>query len=650
MQTVSFRAGETILVEGEPGDSAFLIVSGSVEVTIGEGASAKSLGLLGEGDVFGEMSLIDPGPRSATVTATSDTECVLTTYAEFIHETETNPARASEFTKTLVRRLRNLNQRLLRMSPETGQRIQQYLQVIISGLDERDTLAGADKDDLHRELRLLLENDRLQVGQHDVAKSEQVLAFMLRPKIEDCLDLWFGKSEATDHEIWTKFGADVALAAGGHYDQWALNVEHPRLLVALVIMLDQFPRNIYRDTPQMYATDPRCLSLVKRGLRVGVGARLKPIEKVFLCLALTHSEALDDQLLCMEEWEEAMKQLAPEDPLNAFHEIFHRHLAVIKRFGRFPHRNAILQRANTQAEDEFLSDGSFRFDLPLVRQPDGSMVFAGSVRKRTVQMLDHVYQTLLPEGAEQQAGAYAFKYEGPDAVFTRSQQQLDKQGFVRIGDTIPDFSIETSHGPIDFHDFIGSSWCVLFSHPSDFTPVCTTELGVTARLEEEWKKRNTKVIGLSVDNLDRHRQWIADITDTQGAEVKFPIIADEDRRVSMLFGMLDATNFRHGAEAGQTMTVRSVFIISPARRVELVLAYPAHVGRNFDEILRVLDALQLSARHRVATPANWRPGDDTVVLPFISDEEAERLFADQGGVRKVRSYLRFVRDPSLRVL
>ena len=442
----------------------------------------------------------------------------------------------------------------------------------------------------------------------------------------------------------------MALASRGHYDHWALNVEHPRLLVALVIMLDQFTRNMYRDTPQMYASDPRCLTLVKRGLRVGVSERLRPIERVFLCLVLTHSEALDDQYLCMEEWGRAMEELAPDDPLNAFHEIFHRHVAVIKRFGQFPHRNKLLQRANTPAEEDFLQNSSFRFDLPLVRQPDGALVFAGTVKKRTVKLLDHEYQTLLPDVDEAPDAAFEFKYEGPDAVFTRTQEQLKKQGYIRIGDSVPDFTAESSMGPIDFHEFIGDSWCVLFSHPADFTPVCTTEFGTTARLEQEWSKRGTKVIGLSVDGADEHERWIADINETQKTRVNFPIIADKDRRVSMLFGMLDPTTFRHGSSLGQTMTVRSVFIISPSKRVELILSYPAYIGRNFNEILRVIDALQLSAKYHVATPANWQPGDDTVVLPFISDEEAERMFADQGGFHKVRSYLRFVRDPSQRVL
>jgi alkyl hydroperoxide reductase subunit AhpC/uncharacterized protein (DUF924 family)/CRP-like cAMP-binding protein len=650
MQTMEFKAGEKIIAEGEAGETAFLIISGSVEVSISGAGSAKSIGTLAAGDVFGEMSLIDAGPRSATVKAVTDTQCLVTTYNEFIATAQADPGRAFEFMKTLVRRLRQMNERMARMNPGTGQQIQRYLQVIIAGLDGQDALSGAEMEALHRELRMLLQNERLQVADAETAKGEQVLGYMLRPGIEECLNLWFGKSQQTDQDIWNRFGADVALAFRGHYDHWALNVDHPRLLVALVIMLDQFPRNIYRDTSQMYDGDARCLSLVKRGLRVGISERLRPIERIFLCLALTHSESMEDQHLCMEEWRRAMDELAADDPLNAFHEIFHRHVAVIQRFGRFPHRNKILQRANTAAEEDFLGDSSFRFDLPLVRQADGKLVFAGTVKRRTVMVLDHEYETLLPDVDEAQEGAFEFKYEGPEAVFTKTQEQLTKQGFIRIGDNVPDFTIESSQGPINFHEFIGDSWCVLFSHPSDFTPVCTTEFGATARLHNEWSQRNTKVIGLSVDGSDDHLRWIADINETQHTVVNFPIIADKDRRISMLFGMLDATNFRHGPGLGETMTVRSVFIISPSKRVELILSYPAYVGRNFDEILRVLDALQLSAKYRVATPANWRPGDDTVVLPFISDEEAERLFADRGGVRKVRSYLRFVRDPSLRII
>ena len=535
-------------------------------------------------------------------------------------------------------------------SEALGHRIQQALQVILAGLDQRDTLTGADTEALRRDLRMLLQQERVQIAIAEIEKAEQVLEYMLRPSIEECLTLWFGKSEQTDQGIWTRFGSDVVLASRGHFDHWALNVGTPRLLVALVILLDQFPRNMYRDTPEMYACDAHCLALVRRGLRTGVSASLRPIERVFLCLALTHSEALDDQYLCMEEWDRAMTELAPDDPLNAFHEIFHRHVAVIKRFGRFPHRNKILHRASSSAEEDFLSNGSFRFDLPLMRRPDGDFVFAGTVKKRTVKMLDHEYETLMPDVDEVPHGTFELRYLGPDNAFTKTQEQLEKQGYIRIGDSVPDFSAESSVGPINFHEFIGESWCVFFSHPADFTPVCTTELGATAKLQAEWSSRGAKVIGLSVDSAEDHERWIADINETQHTQVNFPIIADKDRRVAMLFGMLDSTTFHHGSTLGQTMTVRNVFIISPAKRVELILSYPAFIGRNFHEILRVLDALQLSAKYHVATPANWRPGEDTVVLPFLSDEEAERMFADQGGIRKVRSYLRYVRDPSLRCL
>ena len=239
---------------------------------------------------------------------------------------------------------------------------------------------------------------------------------------------------------------------------------------------------------------------------------------------------MEDQHLCMGEWDRVMNQLAPDDPLNAFHEIFHRHVAVIKRFGRFPHRNKILERTSTAAEEDFLADSSFRFDLPLIRQPNGSFVFAGTVKKRTVKLLDYEYQTLLPDIDEVPGGAFEFKYMGPDNVFAKTREQLEQQGYIRIGDTVPDFIAETSMGPIRFHEFIGDSWCVLFSHPADFTPVCTTEFGATAKLQAEWSKRGTKVIGLSVDSAEDHERWIADINETQHTQVNFPIIADKDRR------------------------------------------------------------------------------------------------------------------------
>jgi uncharacterized protein (DUF924 family) len=219
----------------------------------------------------------------------------------------------------------------------------------------------------------------LRIGAAEIMEThEQVLQYMLRPNIEDCLNLWFGKSEQTDREIRNRFGAHVALACSGHYDHWALDIEQPRRLVALVILLDQFPRNMYRDTARMYACDARCRALVKRSLRAGLSERLSPIERALLCLVLTHSEALGDQRLCMQEWGRAMASVAPGDPLNAFDDIFQRHVAVIRRFGRFPHRNKLLGRASTAAEEQFLGNSSFRFDLPLIRRPCGAFDFGGA--------------------------------------------------------------------------------------------------------------------------------------------------------------------------------------------------------------------------------------------------------------------------------
>ena len=216
------------------------------------------------------MSLIEPGPRSATVKAVTDTECFVTSYDDFAAAAQANPEHAVELMKTLVRRLRQTNERMARVDPGTGHRIQQWLHVILAGLDEqRRALGRGDGDAAARAAHALADRALRRSRRPRSSKAEEVLDYMLRPDIEDCLNLWFGKFEQTDQEIWNRFGADVALASAGHYDHWALNVEHPRLLVALVIMLDQFRRNMYRDTPQMYACDARCLALVKRGLRVG---------------------------------------------------------------------------------------------------------------------------------------------------------------------------------------------------------------------------------------------------------------------------------------------------------------------------------------------------------------------------------------------
>ncbi len=207
---------------------------------------------------------------------------------------------------------------------------------------------------------------------------------------------------------------------------------------------------------------------------------------------------------------------------------------------------------------------------------------------------------------------------------------------VRIGDIAPDFTAPTTQGEISFHDWIGDSWVVLFSHPKDFTPVCTTELGTVARLKPQFDQRNVKVVGLSVDPVESHERWENDIEETQGTAVNFPMIGDPDRTVADLYDMIHP-------QANDTMTVRSVFIIGPDKRVKLILTYPASTGRNFDEVLRVIDSLQLTAEHKVATPADWRQGDDVIIGAGVSDEEAQSLFPQ--GWKAVKPYLRIVPQP-----
>lgn len=207
---------------------------------------------------------------------------------------------------------------------------------------------------------------------------------------------------------------------------------------------------------------------------------------------------------------------------------------------------------------------------------------------------------------------------------------------IRLGDTAPDFTAETTEGTIHFHEWLGDSWGVLFSHPKDFTPVCTTELGTVARLKPEFDRRNVKVIGLSVDPLDAHGRWAADIAETQGHAPNFPMIADADRKVSDLYGMIHPN-------ASDTFTVRSVFIIGPDKKLKLSLTYPASTGRNFDEILRVIDSLQLTAKFSVATPSDWKNGEDVIIVPSVSDEAAKEKFP--GGWKTLKPYLRIVPQP-----
>ncbi|AOZ07269.1 peroxiredoxin [Cupriavidus malaysiensis] len=208
---------------------------------------------------------------------------------------------------------------------------------------------------------------------------------------------------------------------------------------------------------------------------------------------------------------------------------------------------------------------------------------------------------------------------------------------LRLGDIAPDFEHDSSEGPIRFHQWLGSDWGVLFSHPADFTPVCTTELGLTAKLKDEFARRNVKVIALSVDGVESHRGWIRDIDETQGTSVNFPILADADRKVATLYDMIHPN-------ASETFTVRSLFVIDPNKKVRLTITYPASTGRNFNEILRVIDSLQLTDSHSVATPGNWQDGDDVVIVPSLKDEEVIRQKFPKG-YRAVRPYLRLTPQP-----
>jgi alkyl hydroperoxide reductase subunit AhpC len=209
---------------------------------------------------------------------------------------------------------------------------------------------------------------------------------------------------------------------------------------------------------------------------------------------------------------------------------------------------------------------------------------------------------------------------------------------IRLGDTAPDFEQDSSEGTIKFHEWLGDSWGVLFSHPADYTPVCTTELGFTAKLKDEFAKRNVKAIALSVDDVESHKGWINDINETQGCQVNFPIIADQDRKVSELYGFIHPN-------ASDTLTVRSLVIIDPNKKVRLIITYPASTGRNFHEVLRVIDSLQLTDNHKVATPANWQDGDDVVIVPSIKDEaEIKQRFPK--GYKAVTPYLRLTPQPN----
>jgi len=216
---------------------------------------------------------------------------------------------------------------------------------------------------------------------------------------------------------------------------------------------------------------------------------------------------------------------------------------------------------------------------------------------------------------------------------------------LQLGEIAPDFEADTTQGRIRFHEWLGDSWAVLFSHPKDFTPVCTTELGYMAKIKPEFDKRGVKIIGLSVDPVDRHAKWAEDIKETQGFAPNYPMIGDPDLTISKLYGMLPAA--ASGGSDGRTpadnQTVRNVFVIGPDKKIKLVLVYPMTTGRNFDEVLRVIDSMQLTAKHRVATPVNWKPGDDVIIAGSVSDEEAKKIYPD--GWKSPKPYLRIVRQP-----
>jgi alkyl hydroperoxide reductase subunit AhpC len=216
---------------------------------------------------------------------------------------------------------------------------------------------------------------------------------------------------------------------------------------------------------------------------------------------------------------------------------------------------------------------------------------------------------------------------------------------LQINDVAPDFETDTTQGRIRFHEWIGDSWCVLFSHPKDFTPVCTTELGYMAKLKPEFDKRNTKIIGLSVDPVDSHSKWANDIKETQGFAPNYPLIGDTDLRISKLYGMLPASASGDASKRTpmDNLTVRNVFVIGPDKKIKLIIVYPMTTGRNFDEVLRVIDSLQLTAKHKVATPVNWKPGEDVIIAGSVSDDEAKKIYPQ--GFKAPRPYLRIVPQP-----
>jgi alkyl hydroperoxide reductase subunit AhpC len=225
------------------------------------------------------------------------------------------------------------------------------------------------------------------------------------------------------------------------------------------------------------------------------------------------------------------------------------------------------------------------------------------------------------------------------------EHPIRRKSMLRINDEAPNFTAETSQGPINFHEWMGDGWAILFSHPKDFTPVCTTELGYMAGLQPEFEKRNTKIIGLSVDPVSSHAKWAGDIEETQGHKVKYPMIGDPELKIAKLYDMLpaDAGNTSDGRTAATNATVRTVFVVGPDKKIKLMLSYPMSTGRNFDEVLRVVDSMQLTAKHSVSTPVNWKPGEDVIISGSVSDDDAKKKFP--GGWKSPKPYIRLVPQP-----
>ncbi|MDA5093731.1 DUF924 family protein [Aliiroseovarius sp. KMU-50] len=292
---------------------------------------------------------------------------------------------------------------------------------LLSGLNNRDTLDVTDIQQLKRDLSTLAQKARPGFTSHEQLTAENIIAYTFRPTVESCLEIWFGKSQQTDDEIWRRFGADVLQASQGHYDHWALSPRHPRMFLAYIILLDQFRRNMYRDSAAMYDTDDHCLTMTRQAIRNGLVDQLQLIERVFPCLVLTHSEEVSDQELCLSEWARVQVDLAQDDPLRVFEDIFRRHHDVIRKFGRFPHRNELLGRSSSPEEQVFLDDTTFRFDLPLIRNDEGTLVFQeGSAD------LDH---------ADLLRGKAEFSYAGPDIALTNAEREIRARGFATVGST-----------------------------------------------------------------------------------------------------------------------------------------------------------------------------------------------------------------------